>query len=106
MASPPDTPFIHHPDMKDDKPEKNGLVCFLDMNRPCGADCMAYLVERPEGKDYAGQQWADCMLLVNTHRGAKHLTILASVTDTFIQKSKVRAADQAREAQQPPPSPR
>lgn len=104
MASPPDTPFIHHPDMKDDKPEKNGLVCFLNMDRPCGADCMAWQ-ERPEGKDYVGQ-WADCMLLVNLHRGAKHLTILASVTDTFLQKSKTQAADQARQGQAPPPAPR
>lgn len=107
MASLPEeeTPYVHHPGMKDDKPE-NGLICFLDQNRQCGADCMSFLVDPPEGIDYRGQQWANCMLLVNAHRSAKHLTILAQVTDTFIQKTRAHVADQARATQTPPPVPR
>lgn len=107
MANPPEeeTPFVHHPDMKEDD-KGNGLVCFLDQNRSCGPDCMAFLIERPEGNDYRGQQWANCMLLVNAHRAGKHLTILASVTDAFVQKNRAHAADQARATQAPPPVPR
>lgn len=100
-----ETPFVHHPDMKDDD-RRNGLVCFLDQNRPCGSDCMAFLVDRPEGNDYRAQQWANCMLLVSTHRSAKHLTILAQVTDAFVQKTRAQAADQVRATQTPPPVPR
>jgi len=87
-------------------PRGNGLYCFIDNGRECGADCMAYLTDAPEGHDYRGQQWANCQLLVNTHRAAKHLTILAQVTDVFLQKTRVHAADQARVAQTPPPPPR
>ena len=106
METPPEeTPFLHHPDMKDDDP-RNGLMCFQDQTRECGAGCMAYLVEPPEGNDYRGHQWANCMLLVSAHRGAKHLTILAQVTDTFLRTARAQAADQARTAQAPPPVPR
>jgi hypothetical protein len=106
MASPPEaeTPYIYHPDMKDDD-SRNGLMCFLDQTRECGAGCMAYLTTPPEGTDYLGQ-WSNCMLLVSAHRGAKHLTILAQVTDGFLQKQRAQAADQARHAQTPPPVPR
>lgn len=105
---PPDeeTPFLHHPDLLEDEPEKNGLYCFLDMSRPCGPDCMSYLSERPEGTDYQGNQWSQCLLLVSAHRGAKHLTILASVTDGLLKKTRMQTADQARATQNPPPSPR
>lgn len=34
--------FIHPPDELNDS-EENGLVCFMDTARPCGADCMAGL---------------------------------------------------------------
>ena len=75
-------------------PEESGLFCWKDATRPCGADCMAY-ADPPQGADYENKQWAYCQLLVNSHKTAKHLAIVA----------RVLSADQAdrQRANQPPP---
>jgi hypothetical protein len=54
-----DAELAHHPDMKDDTPA-SGLVCFLDKDRPCGADCMAFVLH-PGVR--GGEQAARCLLL-------------------------------------------
>lgn len=70
----------HHPNMKEHpEPEKkNGLVCWINADRLCGSDCMAY-VDPPmaRGPDYDGKQWANCIVLVSIHQESKHATILA-----------------------------
>jgi hypothetical protein len=99
------TPQVHHSDIKDDD-VRSGLLCFLDRDRVCGPDCMAYLSDPPAQPDYRGNQWASCMLLVNVHRGGKHLTILAQVASDFTQASRAHVADQARKSQMPPAVPR
>lgn len=102
MPSPlPAEPALHHPSLKEG--EGNGLYCFLNANRPCGADCMAF-VAAPDGPDYQDQQWANCLLLVNAHRGGKHLVVLAASANEMLQHSKRTTADRARN-QPPPPSP-
>jgi hypothetical protein len=70
-------PSVQLPMHIDDKPG-NGLVCFKNMDRPCGPDCMAYLTHPPTDKDYTGKQWANCKLLVDGHKVAKHLTLLTT----------------------------
>lgn len=60
-----------------DEEKGNGLFCFLDQGRPCGPECMAYLTHPPSGPDFQGQQFANCLLLVNAHRTGKHLVVLA-----------------------------
>jgi len=82
---------------------KNGLMCFKDSDRPCGADCMAF-ADAPEGPDFQGKQWANCMVLVNSHRTAKHLVILASFGGQLVQKAKTEQADRIRANQPPPPA--
>lgn len=82
---------------------KNGLMCFKDADRPCGADCMAF-ADAPEGPDFQGRQWANCMVLVNAHRTAKHLVILASFGGQLVQKAKTEQADRIRANQPPPPA--
>jgi hypothetical protein len=99
------TAQVHHPDIKDDDVQ-GGLICFLDRDRVCGSDCMAYESDPPTQPDYRGKQWASCMLLVNAHRGGKHLTVLAQVASEFTQSSRAHAADQARKNQHPPSVPR
>ena len=89
---------LHHPRIKD--PE--GLICFLDVGRPCEASCMAYITP-PDGPDYQDQQFANCMLLVNAHRAGKHLVVLAMVGGELVKKNKTEAADRARAQQTPPP---
>jgi hypothetical protein len=82
-------------------PKGSGLFCFIDQNRACNADCMAYLIHKPEGLDYEAQ-WAECMLLVNAHRLGKHTVALTAIVDGAVKKWKTQAADQQR-APAPPP---
>lgn len=88
---------LHHPNLKPDDKE-SGLICFKDKDRECGASCMAY-TDVPEGPDYVGKQWANCMLLVNSHRTGKHLTIIANIGDKLLKKMGTSVN------QTPPPSP-
>jgi hypothetical protein len=87
--------------MKDDDP--GGLICFLNIDRPCEPSCMAW-VKPPDGPDYQDQQWANCYLLVNAHRGGKHLVVLAANTGALVKKTMDEAADRARVQQPPPPA--
>lgn len=64
-------------------PEAKGS-CFLDQERVCGSDCMAYLVSPPTDPSYIGQQWARCHLLVNIERGGKHLVVLAAQASKMV----------------------
>lgn len=76
----------------------DGLYCFLNPERACGADCMAYETP-PNYKDFIGKQWARCVLLVNAHRVGKHLPILAGSLGTLVTQEQ----DKARMPQPPPP---
>lgn len=84
--------------MAETEPKETGLFCFISPDRVCGADCMAYS-DPPNHKDFVGKQWAHCLLLVNTHRAGKHLTVLASHADTLLNLKQ----DEARTNQPPPP---
>jgi hypothetical protein len=91
--------------MGNPRSEPTGLYCFLNDARPCSAECMAYDAA-PVGDDYKDKQWANCMLLVNAHRGGKHLIVLASLGAEVLHKTKTAAADHARTNQPPPPVPK
>lgn len=90
----PEDEIAYHPDIKD---KGNGLFCFKDSKRPCGPDCMAYQLERPEGPDYRGQ-WANCAILTNEFKSAKHLIIIAQGVTQLLKRDQ----DKARTSQQPP----
>ena len=92
-------PHLHHPNVR----EEVGLYCFMNKDRPCGADCMSYIVQ-PEGSDYRDQQWARCLLLVNAHRAGKHLVVLADITNKLFNISRTKQADDARLNQPPAPT--
>lgn len=94
-ATDPNVPFIEQPDMMD-KPQESGLYCFLDQARPCSGECMSYLSTQPEGADYENQQWAKCMLLVNIHKGGKHLVALAQQGGELLKHLRVARADAKR----------
>ncbi len=95
----PDEPFIEKPDVH--KPEPDTLFCYKDASRPCASDCVAYLVSRPDGKDYENQAWSQCALLVNAHRTGKHLTILAQQGADLLKHLRIKSADAVREANNP-----
>lgn len=85
---------------------KVGLDCFLSMERPCNAACMAYLDDSsvPQEADYAidgyPRQWARCAVLVNLHRLGKHIVHIAASHHQGVQLQKQEAADRAH---RPPP---
>lgn len=70
---------VYHPNMTE-KIAGNGLQCFLNMDRPCGPDCMAY-VNPPivKGPDYDGKQWANCLLLTSSQQISKHIVAIANI---------------------------
>ena len=81
------------------------LQCFIDADRVCSADCMAHLLQIPDGEDYRGEsQWAHCLVLVSAHRASKHLVILANIADGVAKKWKAVTADNMRSSQPLPPA--
>lgn len=88
----------YHPNMS----KGNGLFCFKDVTRPCGADCMAFLPQVPEGAQYQGAQWAHCQVLVNSDRSARHLVIITNLLSDVVKMQKSEAAKAIR-TQKPPP---
>lgn len=87
-------PFLEAPPER--KADTSDLFCFIRAERPCDASCVAYLVVQPSGEDYREQPWAQCLLLVNAHRGGKHLTILTNTAVSAYNAELTRAADEAR----------
>jgi len=80
-----------NPEPSESKPS---LACYRDQPRVCGPDCMAHLPQVPDGPAYQGENWAHCLLLVNSERVGKHLIILADL----LKKAQANAARN----QQPP----
>jgi len=85
------TPHIIQPTDRADTNE-NGLACWRSPGRVCGADCMAYQSNDmvPDGPDYKApdgdpHQWARCKVLTDGHRSAKHLTLIANITNNYVQ---------------------
>jgi hypothetical protein len=93
-----DRPYIETPNELDDDPEKNGLVCFLNMERPCGPDCMAYTTFASESP-HLNEQQKHCTLIVGVERLGRYAGGLLSI----LKKSQ---ADARRAASRTPPSPR
>jgi hypothetical protein len=65
MATNPDEEFLHEPPVMEDDP--HGLFCFMNMDRPCSADCMAYTPYDSESK-YLPDQAKNCTILVSVER--------------------------------------
>ena len=83
--------------------EESRSACFINQERICGPDCMAYLTAAPEGKAYMGENWAHCMILINLDRTGRHLTILANTNSSLFSLKRNEVADGQRLNQQPPP---
>lgn len=82
-------------------PQVSGLACFMNQDRICGADCMAFLPQVPEGTAYTGEQWAHCHLLVNADRTGRHLVVLAAVGSKIAGLQR-KADAEATRSQKPP----
>jgi len=78
---------------------QNGLMCFLNDTRECGADCMAYLTEPPEdGSKLLGAQQRNCVLIVSAER-------LGRYASGIVQLMLKSEADKKRSSQPTPPNP-
>lgn len=83
-------------------PDSHG-ACFINQDRVCGPDCMAFLTVPPTGNAYQGENWAHCMVLVNLDRTGRHLTILANNDSSLLSMKRNALADQQRLNQPAPP---
>lgn len=94
-----DTPFLHHPDKIDDD-VRNGLMCFLNGDRQCGADCMAYTTEAAQSQ-YLSQQQAHCSFVVAVERLGRNTGILAKILNDGVGLFSNELADKKRTGQVP-----
>ena len=78
--------------------DENGLYCFLDKERPCSSECMAYTPD-PVASPYLNGQQVNCTLVVGVERVGRYLGVLATIV-------KQSHDDHARRASPPPPDPR
>jgi hypothetical protein len=88
------------------KPDSNGLFCFLNGERECGADCMAYLTEPNSESPHLGLQQKNCILLVSVERLGRSTAGIASLVNKAQQASAKEAADRMRQSHPSPPDPR
>jgi hypothetical protein len=98
-----DEPLIHQPDMKDND-RRNGLQCFLNMERECGPDCMSYTTKPSESPDLNSQQ-RNCVLIVGLERLGRHTGILAKRVSDAVKHTETESADRKRAEQKPPRGP-
>lgn len=95
-----DEPLIHQPDLKDDDP-RNGLMCFLNADRECGPECMAYTTMPAEAVHLDVQQ-KHCVLLVGVNRLGRHTGVMAKLINDAVTHNRKMVADSARQAPTPP----
>lgn len=80
-----DTPYIEPPAELDDDP-RNGLACFIDGNRICGPDCMAFTTQGSESPVLNDQQ-KHCVAIVSIERLGRYAGGLFS----FLKKADADA---------------
>lgn len=86
-----------------DKPDDK-LLCFLNKDRFCGPDCMAYKTIPDDNKQLdKGQQ--HCVLLSAIERTGRSTNIIAQLIDTILKRDKTKDADAKRGSPPAPPSP-
>jgi hypothetical protein len=91
-----DTPYVHPPEEKDDIPG-NGLYCFLEQDRECNAECMAYITFTSESRVLNDQQKC-CVFVVAADRIGMQLGFIAKIV-------KATADDMKRVGTKSPPDP-
>jgi hypothetical protein len=84
--------------------ETSGLVCFMNSERPCGPDCMAYM-SRPSDSPLDPQQ-RHCVVLVGVERLSRHTVIGVKVISDLVSFLKTNDQDRKRTEQRPPTPPR
>ena len=98
MNNLPEKPYIQPAD-KAELPPMNELVCFLDKERGCGPDCMAFSINTP-GPDY-NEPWGHCLYLASLFRISKHAVIMAQHSEISVRMMHAATADSVRASNAP-----
>lgn len=78
-------------------PVQDELYCFLNRDRPCGADCMAYK-SMPDENRHLDPSQAHCVLVDSAEKAGHGLQVLAAVFGAWIKRQKIKEADDKRAA--------
>lgn len=76
-------PYVELPDEIDDD-VSNGLMCFINMDRQCGHDCMAYTTQGSESPTLNDQQ-KNCVIVVGLERLGRYSGGLLKVVKNQIE---------------------
>ena len=99
----PDEEEFFHPDMKD---AVGGLFCFLNADRVCGPECMAYSTYPKEQKGGLSAQQSHCVLLSSAEGAYRHLVVIAGSLNQAEKRRRTERQDKEREqALGPVPNP-
>ncbi len=79
----------------------SGLVCFIDSERVCGPDCMAFSVAADGGPALSDEQ-RRCVLLSAAERLGRHSGLVLKAVNDAAERAERRRADRARRYQYPP----
>lgn len=89
----------YHPDAK-----VGGLYCFLDSDRVCSADCMAFST-RYEDESFLDPQQRQCLLLVSLEKLPRFVGGGVSILKKEYNARQSERGDRHRAAHVPPPDP-
>jgi len=80
-------PYIEQPDIKDDD-VRNGLICWMDGNRECGPDCMAFVKPSSTSATWPlNAQQLNCFWLTSAEKMVRYIGGAAKLaTDITRQK--------------------
>lgn len=77
-------------------------MCFLNADRQCGPDCMAFTPQPADVQVLAPQQ-RHCVALVSAERLGRHAVIGVKILSDAFSFFRNVTADQQRTGQKPPP---
>ena len=82
---------------------EGGLMCFLDRERECGSECMAFLGFGQEvDSNHLTQQQCRCVLISSAERAGRFAGLIAKVLYDDSVAAKKAHADEKRAAETPP----
>jgi len=82
------------------------LYCFMDAERVCGPECMAFLTfPRKANSSELSEMQAHCTFLTSADRVGRNITILTSALINKTKADKLKDIDRARDQATPKVSP-
>lgn len=81
------------------------VFCFINFERVCGPDCIAF-TSKPADSTHLDPQQRHCLVLISGERLARHAAIGVKIVGDMMTFMKQSDADTKRTAQKPPTPPR